>query len=580
MTIYSENGKLNEGEPANFGKIKITKKVYKGSPIRRNNELNMEQRIVDTAIARARSLVGNGLDNPKTFQEKLCWLNCYDLDNIDLKTKCCDKLTLNEYCKEAVGENLCPKILKVYDSVDSINLSELPNKFILKCNHGSGFNIIVNNKSTFNLGSAKVKLKGWLAKNYCTAYWYELFYYGIKPKVYAEELIGSDLFDYKFWCFNGEPKFMVINDGHGHGEFKTFDMNFKPMSLDRTDLKYNSKKDYKKPQNFDKMAEYARKLSKPFKFVRVDFYEANGRIYLGELTFMPGAGNFKYRNPEDNIKVGNMLDLGNKVSMETKQEIIRHNTENAANRSVQPQAFVKTATETTTAKPSETKQRNKKVVYMAITGNADKVVPPKTRTDGFDYICYIDDMSKGAKGWEMRPIPESLKGLSKAKQNRYIKTHPHEFFSEYDFSIYIDGNVDLLGDINDFMKKNGISMDKGSIFLGKHPSRNCLYQERDVVVKMKKDTKENTEPMMKRYKDEGFPKNYGLSQNCIIFRYHNDPGCVKVMNQWWGQIEKYSHRDQLSLFYVFWKNQDVKPVMLSKDIFKCTCFKWIGVHRK
>lgn len=536
----------------------------------------MEQRIIDTAIARAKVSVGKGLDNPKTIQEKLYWLNVYDLENLPLKTKCCNKLTLNEYCKEAIGENLCPNILKVYDSVDGIKLNELPDKFILKCNHGSGFNIIVNNKSTFNLESAKSKIKGWLAKNYCTSYWYELFYYDIKPKVYAEELIGSDPFDYKFWCFNGEPKLYTINDGHGHGDIMYYRMDGTEWNLYGT----KSHSNYKRPQNFDKMVEYARKLSRPFKFVRVDFYEANGRIYLGELTFMPGAGNFKYRKPEDNIKVGNMLDLGKGVSMGAKQEIINHNAENAANRSVQPQASVKTVTETTTAKPSEQKSKNKKVVYMAITGNADKVVPPKTRTDGFDYICYIDDMSKGTKGWEMRPIPESLKGLSKAKQNRYIKTHPHEFFPEYDFSIYIDGNVDLLGNINDFMKKNGISKDKGSIFLGKHPARNCLYQERDVVVKMKKDTKENTEPMMKKYKDEGFPKNYGLSQNCIIFRYHNDPGCIKVMNQWWGQIEKYSHRDQLSLFYVLWKNQDVKPVMLSKDIFKCTCFKWIGVHRK
>jgi len=113
------------------------------------------------------------------------------------------------------------------------------------------------------------------------------------------------LFDYKFWCFNGEPKMYTINDGNGHGDIMYYTIDGQEFNL------YNVPKhnDYAKPKQFDKMVEYAKILSKPFKFVRVDFYEINDEVYLGELTFTPGANYFRYKNPTDEIKVGNMLEL-------------------------------------------------------------------------------------------------------------------------------------------------------------------------------------------------------------------------------------------------------------------------------
>lgn len=115
----------------------------------------------------------------------------------------------------------------------------------------------------------------------------------------------SSLHDYKFWCFNGEPKLYTINDGNGHGDIMYYRMDGSEWNL------YNAKhhNDYKRPVNFSQMVDYARLLSKRFKFVRVDFYEINNKVYLGELTFTPGACVFKYHNPEDNINVGNLLEL-------------------------------------------------------------------------------------------------------------------------------------------------------------------------------------------------------------------------------------------------------------------------------
>ena len=249
--------------------------------------------------------------NPKTIQDKINWLKVYD--STPLKGKCADKIKSHEYCKEILGKDICIPILKVYNSVDDIKLSELPDKFVLKCNHGYHMNIICTDKSKFDLEKAKKSLKKWLN----TDFGYESFqphYSYIVPMVFAEKYMDDEnqkesLFDYKFWCFNGQPKFFTINDDRGGGAINHYDMNGNPISIERQEYQSNWDKPYKKPEHFDEMVEYAKKLSKAFYFVRVDFYEINGKVYLGELTFTPGRGLFSYKSHEDEIKVGNMLKL-------------------------------------------------------------------------------------------------------------------------------------------------------------------------------------------------------------------------------------------------------------------------------
>ena len=246
------------------------------------------------------------LDNPQTINEKLNWLKIYDVPYS--KTRACDKIELHNYCKEILGKDICVPIIKIYNNFDEINFDELPNNYVLKTNHGSQTNIIVKNK-VINKNIAKKQFSEWLSKDW-TWWGLEMPYERVPRKIYAEYFLYDEkqkesLYDYKFWCFNGEPKLYTINNGHGHGDIMYYKMDGTEYNL--YGIKSNS--NYKKPNNFELMKEYAKKLSKDFKFVRVDFYEVNNIIYLGELTFYPGAGYITYKNPETNLILGNMLKL-------------------------------------------------------------------------------------------------------------------------------------------------------------------------------------------------------------------------------------------------------------------------------
>ena len=247
------------------------------------------------------------LKDPITIEDKINWLKIYDCT--PLKGKCADKLGVHEYVIDKLGKDICVPVIKVYDDVKEINFDELPNKFVLKANHGYNMNIICNDKTKLNKNDIINKCKKWLS----TDFGYEScqpHYSYIRPKIFAENLLYDEkqqtsLYDYKFWCFNGEPKLWTINDGHGHGDIMYYDMNDKPINL--YGVEYNNA--YEKPKNFDLMVDYAKKLSTDFYFVRVDFYEVNDVVYLGELTFTPGRGYFRYKTPEDEVMVGNMLTL-------------------------------------------------------------------------------------------------------------------------------------------------------------------------------------------------------------------------------------------------------------------------------
>ena len=253
------------------------------------------------------------IDNPKTLSEKLQWLKIYD--STYLKAFCADKITVRDYCKEKLGIDLCIPLLKIYNKPEEIEWNILPNQFVIKCNHGSAMNIIVKDKKTVKKDNINKTLNKWLSIKYGDLS-YELFYNLIKPKIiiepYLEDKENGALTDYKFLCFNGEIKYMqVVNDrGTNKLHFNYYTPNFIPM----TDVSWNAHPaDYskidKKPINFELMKEYATKLCKDFKLVRVDFYEINKKVYLGELTFIPASGRLTYQNPDTNLKFGNMLKL-------------------------------------------------------------------------------------------------------------------------------------------------------------------------------------------------------------------------------------------------------------------------------
>lgn len=251
------------------------------------------------------------LKNPQTFSEKMQWLRVYD--NSPLKTKLADKYLSREYVKEKIGAEYLVPLLGVYDTFDEINFDALPEQFVIKCNHGCGYNIIVKDKNSFNKIDAKNKIATWMGENF--AYYFgEIQYRDIKRKIIVEkyiENIDGDIFDYKYFCFNEKAYYILYCSDRKSGLLKnTF------LDLYGNNLYFNYcgelfHENLKKPKNLELMNKLAEKLSKGFKHVRIDFYNINGKIYFGEFTFTSYGGYFNFKPKEWDLKMGNLLKLDN-----------------------------------------------------------------------------------------------------------------------------------------------------------------------------------------------------------------------------------------------------------------------------
>ena len=239
--------------------------------------------------------------NLLTFEDKLNWLTIHD--SIPLKGKCADKIMLHKYSKYILGKDICNRIIKVYDNVKQINFTELPEQFVLKTNHGSSFNFFVYNKTKLNINYAKKQLNKWIHINYGQTG--EFYYSYIKRKIFAEEFIGGALKNFKFLCYNGRPKYVYVSIKQGYFKYRNFyDMDWNLLKFKCLSKPHPTYK-YKKPELFEQMKEIARKLSKKFKFVRVDLYLLkNKEIRLGELTFIPMNSIFLCKDKEDEIALG------------------------------------------------------------------------------------------------------------------------------------------------------------------------------------------------------------------------------------------------------------------------------------
>lgn len=244
------------------------------------------------------------LENPQTFNEKLQYLKLHDHN--PLYTLLVDKILVKKYITDNFSNvNVIP-ILKIYDKVEDINFDELPNRFVLKTNHDSGTFIICKDKNNFDQKKAIKKLKQRLNRKYFYL-WREWPYKNIKPKVFAESYISdanNQLIDYKFYCFDGKAEFvMVCTDRNSDVKFYYYDRQWrlqKNMSHDGKKANKSFKLD--KPKNLEKMFQIAEQLSKGIKFVRLDLYNVDGKIYFGEYTFYPSAG-FDTSRTEDCEKI-------------------------------------------------------------------------------------------------------------------------------------------------------------------------------------------------------------------------------------------------------------------------------------
>ncbi len=258
------------------------------------------------------------LNNPRTFNEKLQWLKLHDRKPI--YTTMVDKHEAKAYVAERIGKEHVIPTLGVWNSFDEIDFDSLPNQFVLKCTHDSGGLVIVRDKTRFDKAKAREKVK----KSLKNQYFYqgrEWPYKDVVPRIiaeaYMEDNSGNGLRDYKFYCFNGEPKFLYISEGledHSTAKisFVTCDWNFAPY--ERSDYKPFEKLP-DKPKRFDEMLEYAAMLSQNTDFLRVDLYEVNGEVFFSELTFFPASGYMPFKDFRHDKEIGEMLQLtGNKFN--------------------------------------------------------------------------------------------------------------------------------------------------------------------------------------------------------------------------------------------------------------------------
>lgn len=255
------------------------------------------------------------LDHPLTFNEKMQWLKLYNHD--PLYTILVDKFEVKGYVKEQIGEKYIIPTLGVWNSFDDIDFSKLPDQFVLKCTHDSGGLVICKNKATFDVKAAKKKIQKSLRCNY---YYmgFEWPYKNVKPRIIAEKYMEDhntqDLRDYKFFVFQGEVKALFIitnrNSKKQNIGLDFFDENFQHLPFTRGHD--NAIEMPKKPETFEEMKFLAKKLSKDIPFVRVDFYDVNGQVYFGEMTFFPGGGWEPFIPQEWDYKFGSWLNLPDK----------------------------------------------------------------------------------------------------------------------------------------------------------------------------------------------------------------------------------------------------------------------------
>jgi hypothetical protein len=223
-------------------------------------------------------------------------------------------------------------------------------------------------------------------------------------------------------------------------------------------------------------------------------------------------------------------------------------------------------------------EKNNKVIYTCITGGYDQLLEPSYVNEDFDYICFTDNPDLKSEIWDVRHLPKETEGLTQIKKQRYVKINAHKVVPEYEVSIWVDGNVDVIGNMSELIKS--ILVPDCSVYVPKHPQRVCLYDEVKPVISMKKDSADNINPQIERYKKEGFPKGYGLLQSNILIRKHNNEDCIRLMEAWNNEVMNGSHRDQLSFNYCSWKNPDIKVKYLDKGICKSRWFNWYTNHKR
>ncbi len=251
------------------------------------------------------------LDNPKTFNEKLNWMKLYGRD--PKYTIMADKYAAKKYVASIIGEEYIVPCLGVYNSFDEIDFNKLPNQFVLKATHQSGV-VICKDKAKFDFEAARKKLEADMHRNYSSIHM-EWVYKDIPPRVIADTFLddhtGTELRDYKIWCFNGEPKVIYLTNKGANVYENFYDMDFNPLYIDHGFVRHNP--EFQQPATFNVMRDLAKKLSAGIPFVRIDFFDVNGKVYFGECTFYDWGGAHPFSTYEQDLEIGGWMKLPNKT---------------------------------------------------------------------------------------------------------------------------------------------------------------------------------------------------------------------------------------------------------------------------
>lgn len=253
------------------------------------------------------------LVNPVSFTQKLQYLKLYDRN--PEYTKLVDKLAVKDYVSDIIGKEHVIKTINSWDNANKINFKELPDKFVLKVTHDSGGLVICKDKSKLDIKKTRKMLSKALKFNYFR-YSREWPYKNVPRKILCEEYMQDskteDLVDYKFYCFNGEPKFLYFSryEHQENEELSFFTLDWQLAPFQRKNHKMLTIMP-EKPDCFDEMIQIASKLSKNIPFVRVDLYVINQKIYFGEMSFFPASGMAKFYPEEWNNKIGEWIIIDN-----------------------------------------------------------------------------------------------------------------------------------------------------------------------------------------------------------------------------------------------------------------------------
>lgn len=252
------------------------------------------------------------LNNPVAFNEKLQWLKLYDRK--PLYTKMVDKYQAKQYIADYIGKQYIIPTLGVWDTFDDIDFDRLPNRFVLKCTHDSGGLVICKDKAYFDKEAARRKMEACLKKNYYFR-GREWPYKDVPRKIIAEQYMtddsGTEPRDYKFFCFNGSPKMILVcserfSETGLKEDFFDPDWNRLPIKRPRHP---NNGAEMEKPLLLDKMLLLAQALADGIPFVRIDFYNVNGKVYFGEITFFPASGFEPFEPEKWDSTLGSWLTL-------------------------------------------------------------------------------------------------------------------------------------------------------------------------------------------------------------------------------------------------------------------------------